>query len=64
MRPYCLDGALLLFDRENGTNVLFEGEETATLEMVAPRSIQFGITNRCNLACAFCSRDLDADEAA
>jgi MoaA/NifB/PqqE/SkfB family radical SAM enzyme len=60
-RPFPLDGALLLFDRETGTNVLLDGEETAALRQVAPRSVLFGITNRCNLACAFCSRDLEAE---
>ena len=37
--------------------------ETAGFRQQTPRSIQFGITNRCNLACAFCSRDLRADSA-
>ena len=59
-RAFPLDGALLLFDRDTGTNVLLDGPETAALRLLAPRSIQFGITNRCNLACAFCSRDLEA----
>jgi MoaA/NifB/PqqE/SkfB family radical SAM enzyme len=63
MRPFPLDGALLMFDRDTGTNVLFEGAETAALRQRAPRSIQFGITNRCNLACSFCSRDVGAQSA-
>jgi hypothetical protein len=62
-RPFPLDAALLLFDRETGTNVLLDGEETAALRQRAPRSIMFGITNRCNLACAFCSRDVRAESA-
>ncbi len=62
-RPFPLDGALLLFDRETGTNVLAEGDEVAHLRPVAPRAVQFGITNRCNLACTFCSRDLAAESA-
>jgi MoaA/NifB/PqqE/SkfB family radical SAM enzyme len=57
------DGALLFFDRDSGDNVLVDGDETAALCAVAPRAIQFGITNRCNLACAFCSRDVAADSA-
>jgi ribosomal protein L7/L12 len=61
VRPFFLDGALLLFDRESGTNVLFEGEELAHLRQRAPRSVQFGITNACNLACQFCSRDRAAE---
>ncbi|WP_158623960.1 radical SAM/SPASM domain-containing protein [Corallococcus llansteffanensis] len=60
LRRFPLDGALLLFDRDTGTNVRCEGEETAHLRARAPRALQFGITNRCNLACTFCSRDLDA----
>lgn len=59
-RRFALDGALLLFDRTTGTNVRCEGNETAGLVQVAPRSIQFGITNDCNLACTFCSRPREA----
>jgi MoaA/NifB/PqqE/SkfB family radical SAM enzyme len=61
MRAFPLDGALLFFDRDTGQNILVDGEETRELVQLAPRSIQFGITNRCNLACAFCSRDLRAE---
>src|SRR6185436_16324680 len=63
MRPFPMDGALLLFDRESGTNVLCDGPETAHLRQHAPRVVQFGITNHCNLACSFCSRDLEAESA-
>src|SRR5262245_61818644 len=63
VRPFPLDAALLLFDRDTGINVLLDGPETAALRMIAPRSILFGITNRCNLACAFCSRDPHAESA-
>ena len=62
-RSLSLDSALLLFDRETGTNMLFDGPELAHLRMRVPRSVMFGITNKCNLACAFCSRDLDAVSA-
>ena len=62
-RSLPLDSALLLFDRETGTNMLFDGPELAHLCMRVPRSVMFGITNKCNMACAFCSRDLDADSA-
>ena len=62
-RSLPLDSALLLFDRETGTNMLFDGPELAHLRMRVPRSVMFGITNKCNLACAFCSRDLDAESA-
>jgi MoaA/NifB/PqqE/SkfB family radical SAM enzyme len=60
MRSFPMDGALLLFDRASGTNVLCDGPETANLRQRAPRAIQFGITNACNLACTFCSRDTEA----
>src|SRR5262245_11177603 len=60
MRPFPMDGALLLFDRASGTNALCDGPETAHLRQRAPRVVQFGITNACNLACAFCSRDQEA----
>jgi MoaA/NifB/PqqE/SkfB family radical SAM enzyme len=63
LRPFPMDGALLLFDRETGLNVLCDGPETAALKAVAPRVVQFGITNQCNLACAFCSRDPEAGSA-
>jgi len=62
-RPFPLDQALLLFDRDTGTNILLDGPETAPLAMLAPRSVMFGITNRCNLACTFCSRDLTSESA-
>lgn len=59
-RRFPLDDALLLFDRATGLNVLCDGPETIGLRQRAPRSIQFAITNRCNLACAFCSRPVEA----
>jgi hypothetical protein len=39
LRPFPLDGALLMFDRDTGTNVLFEGEETAALRCPAPKRL-------------------------
>lgn len=63
MRAFPLDGAMLLFDRDTGWNVLMDGDETADLRMQAPRAVQFAITNRCNLACTFCSRDGEAASA-
>ncbi len=63
LRRFSMDRALLLFDRDSGLNALCEGTETAHLRLMAPRVVQFGITNRCNLACTFCSRDLTADSA-
>lgn len=60
MRRHALDGAMLLFDRETGLNARCEGPETAHLRRAAPRVVQFGLTNHCNLRCGFCSRDLDA----
>jgi MoaA/NifB/PqqE/SkfB family radical SAM enzyme len=58
-RRFAMDGALLLFDRDTGWNALCDGPETAGLRQVAPRVVQFAITNACNLACSFCSRDTD-----
>lgn len=60
-RRTALDDALLLFDRETGNNALCTGEETRGLRQLAPRALQFAITNRCNLACGFCSRDTELD---
>ena len=63
LRELPMHGAMLLFDRDTGTNILLDGPETAALRPIAPRVVQFGITNRCNLACTFCSRDLTATSA-
>ena len=57
-RLHPLDGALLLFDRDTGINVLLEGEETAPLQRVAPRTLLVAVTNICNLTCHFCYRNL------
>ena len=59
-RRFELDDALLLFERESGWNALCDGLETVGLRQRAPRAVQFAITNACNLACGFCSRELDA----
>lgn len=53
-----LDGALLLFERDSGLNIKLEGEETAHLERVAPRTLLIAVTNICNLQCHFCYRNL------
>lgn len=60
LRRFPMDGALLLFDRDSGLNALCDGEETMHLRQVAPRVVQFGLTNHCNMACHFCSRDTTA----
>ena len=60
LRRFPLDGALLLFDRATGLTALCDGPETAHLRMRAPRVIRFSLTNVCNLACRFCSRDIHA----
>jgi MoaA/NifB/PqqE/SkfB family radical SAM enzyme len=59
-RTVPLDGALFSFDRDTGLGVLADGPETTHLVQRAPRVVQFGITNACNLACGFCSRDVHA----
>jgi hypothetical protein len=63
MRRFPLDGALLLFDRDSGLTALCDGAETAHLRLRAPRVLQFSLTNACNLACHFCSRDTGAPSA-
>jgi MoaA/NifB/PqqE/SkfB family radical SAM enzyme len=57
-RLHPLDGKLLLFERKSGLNALLEGEETAHLERVAPRTLLIAVTNVCNLTCHFCYRNL------
>lgn len=56
-RSYPLDGARLFFDRTSGTNVRLEGPRQARSKRRAPRVVQLGLTNRCNLRCSFCFRD-------
>jgi len=56
-RPHALDGAVLWFQPRTGLNVRWSGPETRRVARRAPRVVLFGITNRCNLACSFCSRD-------
>lgn len=63
LHPFPLDGALLFFDRDSGLSVVREGPSVAHLRRRAPRVVQFGITNACNLACAFCSRNRAAESA-
>jgi MoaA/NifB/PqqE/SkfB family radical SAM enzyme len=53
-----LDGALLLFERDSGLNILLEGEETTRLQRIAPRTLLIAVTNICNLQCPFCYRNL------
>ena len=59
-RPHALDGALLWFHRKTGTHLRMDGPDTRHLRRRAPRLVLFGITNACNLACTFCSRDREA----
>lgn len=63
MRRFALDGAELFFERATGLSIRHEGPETRGRRLRAPRLVQFGITNACNLACGFCSRDLEAKSA-
>ncbi len=58
-----LDGKLLLFERDSGLNVLLEGDETAHLQRVAPRTLLIAVTNICNLTCHFCYRNLKSPSA-
>ena len=58
-RTHPMDGKLLLFERDTGLNALLEGDETAHLRRIAPRTLLVAITNACNLTCDFCYRDLE-----
>ncbi|VWC60270.1 radical SAM protein [Burkholderia lata] len=62
-REYPLDGALLRFHPATGTHVRIENAATGHLRRGAPRVAMFGITNKCNLSCDFCSRDVRRDSA-
>jgi MoaA/NifB/PqqE/SkfB family radical SAM enzyme len=62
-RPHALDGALLWFHPRSGTHVRWDAPATRDLRRTAPRVVMFGVTNRCNLACSFCSRDREAPSA-
>lgn len=59
-RAHPLDGELLLFHRDSGLNVLLDGEETAHLRRIAPRTLLIAVTNACDLTCPFCYRDLQS----
>jgi MoaA/NifB/PqqE/SkfB family radical SAM enzyme len=59
-RAHPLDGKLLLFERDSGLNLLLEGDETAQLWRIAPRTLLTAVTNACNLTCPFCYRDLES----
>jgi hypothetical protein len=59
-RAHALDGALLWFQPSTGFNVRWDAPATRAFRRTAPRVVMFGITNRCNLSCHFCSRDLHA----
>ena len=58
-RSIHLDDALELFDPATGHRVRVDAAETRGLRQLAPRSVQFALTNHCNLACGFCSRPLE-----
>jgi len=62
-REYPLDGALLRFHPATGTHIRIENAATRHLRRLAPRVVMFGITNKCNLSCDFCSRDVRRDSA-
>jgi len=56
-RAFPLDGALLFVQPTSGASIRVENERTRAFARRAPRVAMFGITNRCNLSCSFCSRD-------
>ena len=49
------------FHPRSGTTIRCTAASTRSVRQTAPRVVMFGITNACNLACAFCSRDTGAD---
>ena len=55
-----LDGEVLLFDRDTGTNMLIDTERTRDLRRAAPRMLQVALTNACDKSCGFCYRPLEA----
>ncbi len=57
LRAHPLDGAMLFFQPSTGLHVRVGSAATRTQRRRAPRVVAFGITNRCNLSCGFCSRD-------
>ena len=60
LRAHPLDGAMLFFQPATGLHLRVGSPATAALRRTAPRVVAFGITNRCNLTCSFCSRDVRA----
>ncbi|MEZ4400264.1 MAG: radical SAM protein [Kofleriaceae bacterium] len=62
-RTYPLDGAALYFQPATGVHVRVANAATRALRRRAPRVAMFGITNACNLACTFCSRDASRPSA-
>src|SRR6185369_3467854 len=56
-RAHPIDGAMLYFHADTGTHVRVQTPATRALAREAPRVVMFGVTNACNLACSFCSRD-------
>lgn len=63
IRRYTEDGAELWFAPEDGVSVRIASARTAAFRRRVPRVVMFGITNRCNLACSFCSRDASLPSA-
>ncbi|MBA3503192.1 MAG: radical SAM protein [Myxococcota bacterium] len=59
-RALDLDGEVLLFDRDTGTNMLVSNAKTAHLRRSAPRMLQVALTNACDKSCEFCYRPLEA----
>jgi len=59
-RALDLDGEVLLFDRDTGTNVLIDNARTRGLVRAAPRMLQVALTNACDKSCSFCYRPMEA----
>jgi MoaA/NifB/PqqE/SkfB family radical SAM enzyme len=59
-RALDLDGEVLLFDRDTGTNMLVTNDKTRHLRRKSPRMLQVALTNACDKSCEFCYRPMDA----
>jgi len=55
-RPIPLDDAISFFDPATGHRLHVDAPASLQLRQQAPRSVQFSLTNLCNMSCWFCSR--------
>jgi len=55
-REIPLNNAVEFFDPATGHRLHVDAPQSSKLRQQAPRSVQFALTNQCNLSCWFCSR--------